>query len=117
MGFQRCLWGRGMGGASVGRKPGAPTTTGWKEEAAATTGCSVRKTAAPGAGAGLCTTAASGFPPAAGCGAQELPKVGEPERTCASPPTLDPAFEECRGLQGTPMQGEKRCQAPDLRPH
>lgn len=88
--------------------PEKRATTGWKEEAAATTGCRVRKTAAPGAGAGLCTTAASDFPPAAGCGAQELPKVGKPERTCASPPTLDPAFEECQGLQGTPMEGGKK---------
>lgn len=100
MGF---LWGRGVGGASTGRKPGAPATTGWKEEAAATTGCGVRKTAAPGAGAGLCTTAASGFPPAAGCGAQELPEVGEAERTCASSPTLGPAFRESQGLQGRPL--------------
>lgn len=76
----------------------------------ATTGCSIRKTAAPGAGAGLCTTAASGFPPAARCGAQELPEVGEPECTCASSPTLGPTFGESQGLQGTspppPMQRE-----------
>lgn len=90
----------------MGRKPGAPATTGWKEEAAATTGCSVRKTAAPRAGAGLCTTAAFGFPPAAGCGAQELPKVGAAECTCASSPTQDPAFIESQGLQGPPKPGE-----------
>lgn len=103
MGFQGCLWGRGVGGASTGR---APATTGWKEEAAATIGCSVRKTAAPGAGAGLCTAAASGFPPAAGCGAQELPEVREAECTCASSPTLARAFRESQGLQGPPKLGE-----------
>lgn len=81
----------------------------------ATTGCSVRKTAAPGAGAGLRTTAASGFPPAA-CGAQELPEVGELECTCASSPTLGPAFGESQGLQGTPMQREQDAKPPTLSP-
>lgn len=59
-----------------------------------------------GAGAGLCTTATSGFPPAAGCRAQELPEVGEAECTCASSPTLAQAFGESQGLQGPPKLGE-----------
>lgn len=58
--------------------------------------------------------AAPGFPPAYGSSVQELPDVGEPERTCARSP--------CPGLHGSgnprgdrgPSAREVRCQAVNL---
>lgn len=114
-GFSGCLRGRGVGGANSCLKPGA-LATGWKEEAEAeaTTGCSVRKAAATGAGAGLCTAAAPGFPPAASCPAQELPEVGEPELTCACSPYPGPRIRGIPGRQGPLYQGSKMssCRPP-----
>lgn len=73
-GFLGCLPSGGANGASSAQPPEPTKRTGWKEEAAATTGCNVRKAAAPVSGAGPRSAAARGLPTASGSRAQELPK-------------------------------------------
>lgn len=78
---------RGGEGASSAQRQETLRKTGWKEEASATTGCNVRKAAAPGAGQGRgAHRSRPRLPYSRWPRAQELPEVGDVERTYARSP-------------------------------
>lgn len=78
---------RGGEGASSAQRQETLRKTGWKEEAAATTGCNVRKAAAPGAGQSrVAHRSRPRLPYSRWPRAQELPEVGEVKRTYARSP-------------------------------
>lgn len=80
----------------------------------ATTGCNVRKAAAPGAGPQA--AAAPGFPTAAGSRAQELPGVEELKCTCAPSPCPELHARGIPGIAGAPVPGKmpRRLPSPPL---
>lgn len=121
VGGRGALWSRaagGLPGLSWGRRGGEGASsvqhqeplrqTGWKEKAVATTGCTVRKAAAPGAGQGRAKQPPPASLPAAGSRAQELPEVGELKRTCAR--------SSCSGLQARGIPGVAGAPVPGKMP-
>lgn len=72
----------------------------------ATTGCTVRKAAAPGAGQGRAKQPPPASLPAAGSRAQELPEVGELKRTCARSPCSGLQARGIPGVAGAPVPGK-----------
>lgn len=104
-GAERYTWGK------LSSAPGAHAIDLLKEKAAATTGCYVRKAAAPGVGRDR-AAAAPGFPVATGSRAQELPKVKELKCTCARSPCPGLHTRGIPGVVGASMPEKMMCCLP-----